>query len=42
MRQPLKMLFTITVSPFTRGCQQITANHSIQGTDSERTGTCPS
>ena len=23
MRQPLKMLFTITASPFTRGCQQV-------------------
>ena len=23
MRQPLKMLLTITVSPFTRGCQHV-------------------
>jgi hypothetical protein len=31
MRQPLKSLFTISVSPFTRGCQQVAQTTQTNG-----------
>src|SRR6202040_431380 len=38
MRQPLKMLLTITVSPFTRGCQHVAARRAAAVID-DRPGT---